>query len=74
MVGYSDACTAYYDNSKAFKDYLADQGITKDILHLFGLVQKPIHTIIPHVMHIYPYPPFHFKLTNKILAILCPAG
>ena len=49
MIGYSDACTAYYDNSNVFKDYLGSQGVTKSLLRQIGIRAKQRHTIIPHV-------------------------
>ena len=49
MVGYSDACTAYYDNSKVFKEFLGSQGVTKNLLRRTGIRLKQKHTIIPHV-------------------------
>ena len=49
MVGYSDACTVYYDNSKAFKEFLVDQGMTKGLLRRIGIRLKQKHTIVPHV-------------------------
>jgi len=47
LVGYSDACAVYYDNSKDFKAYLSNQGMTDDLLHQIGIRPKETHTIIP---------------------------
>lgn len=49
MVGYADACTVYYDNSKAFKEFLIDQGMSKGLLRRAGVRLKQTHTIVPHV-------------------------
>jgi hypothetical protein len=50
-LGYEITCLASWDTSKAFRQFLGKQGMTKSLLRRMGIRCKEKHTVIPHVSY-----------------------